>query len=416
MKNNPQLSMNSVIGKDGLEKSYDNFLEGKNGIDHIEVDSKGQAQRLVSSTSPEPGDNLYLTINSGLEQILADSLQAELQSSGGKAGSAVAIDPRTGAVLAMVSLPTYDNNIFSKGTSQEAYQKLINDPNKPLFNRSTSGTYPSGSSIKPFIASAGLQDGVITANTTINAPASITVGNYVYPDWKLHGLTDVRKAIAESVNIFFYAVGGGWDKIKGLGAQKMHDYLIKFGFGSPLGIDLPSEASGLIPDPAWKEKTQHLPWYLGDSYHMAIGQGDVLVTPLQMANGIATIANGGTVLKPYLVSKITDQNGKVIKENQKVVLNSGFISAKNIQIVQQGMRQAVTAGSARELKGLPIPVAAKTGTAQYGDQDKTHAWMVAYAPYNDPQIAIAVILEGGGEGYATAGPVVNDALSWYFSQ
>lgn len=416
LKSNSNYQADEWVGKDGLEKTYQSYLKGHDGINEIEVDSRGRVQRVLSNMSPEPGDSLTLTLDSGLEAEMSRILQSELEKTNSKAGSVVAINPKTGGVLGMVSLPSYDNNLFSKGISPGDYQKLINDPLKPLFNRSIAGTYPSGSAIKPLVAAAGLQDGTITGNTTLDTSiGAIKIGSWVFPDWKVHGLADVRKAIAESNDIFFYAVGGGWDKIKGLGAEKLHDYLVKFGLSKPLGIDLPGEANGLVPTPAWKQKVKKEAWYLGDTYHMAIGQGDVLVTPLQMANAIATIANGGELLKPYLVQDIKDSNGKLVSSTQKNILNKDFISSDNIRIVQEGMRQAVLSGSAQQFKDMSVEVAAKTGTAQFGDQDKTHAWMVAYAPYNDPQIAIAVIVEGAGEGYAAAGPVVKGSLNYFFS-
>lgn len=415
LKNNPDYHLNEIIGKDGLEKTYQSTLRGRDGVNEIEVDSHGREQRLIAAIPPVPGNSLILSINQDLEAQMAQSLSKEMTTVGASAGSVVAINPQNGAVLGMVSLPTYDNNLFAKGISNDDYQKLINDSQKPLFNRAVSGTYPSGSTIKPFMASAGLEEGTITVNTTINDTGSISVGNYVYPDWKALGLVNVTKAIAESSDVFFYSVGGGWDKIKGLGVAKIDDYLTKFGFGKSLGIDLPSEANGLVPTPDWKVKNKNESWYLGDTYHLSIGQGDFLVTPLQLANAIAAIANGGTVYKPYVVSQVKDSDGNVISTTTSQVLNHNFISPDNINIVQSGMREAVTSGTARQFNDLPVAVAAKTGTAQFGDQDKTHAWMTAYAPYDKPQIALAVIIEGGGEGYAAAGPVVNDILGWYFS-
>lgn len=415
MKNNPALKLSEPIGKDGLEKIYQDYLQGENGITEIEVDAHGRTQRIVSNKTPKPGKTMVLNIDSKLQEYLTTRLQQELEASDVKAGAAVAINPQTGGILSMVSLPTYDNNIFSKNITAEDYQNLINDANKPLFNRNVSGTYPSGSTIKPFVASAGLQEGVITENTTINDPGEIKVGSWSYPDWKTHGLVDVRKAIAESCNVFFYAVGGGWDKIPGLGVEKLRSYLDKFGFGQNTGIDLPNEASGLLPSPQWKEKTKHETWYLGDTYHMAIGQGDVLATPLQMAVATASVANGGELLKPFIVSQIKDGD-QIILENNKEVIRKDYISSDNIAVVRQGMRQAVTSGSASALGDLPVEVAAKTGTAQFGSEGKTHAWMIAFAPYDNPTIAIAVLVEGGGEGYATAGPVVKDTLNYLFTR
>ena len=418
LKNNKDgsLVLSQEIGKDGLEKVYQTDLKGHDGINEIEVDSHGQAQRLLTSLAPEPGNNLILSINSNLETAIASSLTDELKAAGANAGAAVAINPQNGAVLAMVSLPSYDNNAFSQGISPDDYQKLLSDKNLPLFNRAVSGEYPSGSTIKPLVAAAGLQEKVITENTTLDCPSEIKVGVWTFPDWKYHGLTDVKKAIAESVNIYFYAIGGGWDKVKGIGPDKLKSYYQEFGLGAVSGIDLPGEADGLVPDPAWKKKVKNEMWYLGDTYHMSIGQGDVLVTPLQMANATATVANGGKLYTPQILSKVTDNNGNLLRQIQPKLIRSNFVDANNLRIVRDGMRQTVTSGSGQALKDLSVPVAAKTGTAQFGDADKTHAWMTAFAPYDNPQIAIAVIIEGGGEGYATAGPVIKNAFTEYFAK
>lgn len=419
IKNNPSLAqtVNQETGKDGLEKIYQNYLVGKDGASEIEVNSSGKTQRSLTTLPPQPGNNLILSINADLEDNMAQSLAKQIEAANVKAGAAVAINPQTGAILALVSMPTYDNNIFSQGINVDDYNKIIKDPNMPMFDRAIAGAYPSGSTIKPLVAAAGLQEGVITENTTLDCPAEIKVGSWTYPDWKYHGLTDVKKAIAESVNIYFYAIGGGWDKVKGIGPDKMKYYFEKFGLGAKTGIDLPGEVAGLIPDPTWKKKTQDEMWYLGDSYHMAIGQGDVLTTPLQMAVATAAVANGGQVLKPQIVDKITNNNGELIQSYTKQVIRSNFIDANNLRIVRDGMRQTVTNGSATSVfSGLTGPAAAKTGTAQFNNNSKTHGWMVAYAPYDNPQIAVAIIVEGGGEGYATAGPVAKTALQWYFDQ
>ncbi len=416
IKNNRDatLGLNQEIGKDGLEKVYQDYLKGQDGITEIEVDSRGRSQRMLTSLPPQPGNNLVLGINADLESAISETMNHEIETTGAKAGAAVAVNPQTGEILALVSLPSYDNNAFAQGINGADYQKIIKNPDLPLFNRAVSGEYPSGSTIKPLVAAAGLQEKVITENTTLDCPAEIKVGSWTFPDWKYHGLTDVKKAIAESVNIYFYAIGGGWDKVQGIGPDKLKSYYVKFGLGARTGIDLPSEADGLVPDPAWKKKTKNEMWYLGDTYHMSIGQGDVLVTPLQMAMATAAVANGGTLLKPHLVSKITDKDGATIQTVSKQIVRANFIDASNMRIVRDGMRQTVTSGSGQALKDIAVPVAAKTGTAQFGDQDKTHAWMTAFAPYDNPQIAIAVILEGGGEGYATAGPVVKAAMETYF--
>lgn len=416
LKENPTYKPFYEIGKEGVEASYEKYLKGNPGVLEVEVDSRGQQQRQLAVSDPQPGNNLTLSIDAQLEEKLTLALERAVVINDSPGGAAVALNPQNGQILAMTSIPTFDNNLFTRQTAATEYQKLIDDPSKPLFNRAVSGTYPSGSIIKPVVAAAGLQDGIIAAATTINAPGEIKVGNYVYPDWKVHGYTDVRKAIAESVNIFFYAVAGGWDKIKGLGIARMDYYLEQFGFGEKTGVDLSAEAAGLVPTPEWKEKNKNEIWYLGDTYHLGIGQGDFLVTPLQMAVAYGAIANGGELINPKIVSKITDKNGNLVWESNKEIIRKNFISEENLQVVREGMRQAVTSGSATLLSDLPVMAAAKTGTAQFGNEGETHAWEVAFAPYHDPQIVIVVLVEAGGEGYSTAGPVVNNVLSWYFSR
>lgn len=415
LKSNPNYKSTYEIGKDGLESYYEKYLRGVPGILEVEVDSRGVQQRQLADTEPQPGNNLILNINAGLEQKMSSSLQGMMNSSKATGGVAIALNPQTGQVLGIVSLPSFDNNLFTRPTAAEEYQKLLTDSSTPLFDRAISGTYPSGSIIKPMMAAMALEEGEITPNTTINDPGEIKVGNYTYPDWKAHGSVDVRKAIAESCDVFFYAVAGGWDKIRGLGVEAIDKYLTKFGFGQKTGIDLPGESSGLVPSPPWKQKIKKESWYLGDTYHLGIGQGDFLTTPLQMIVATSAIANGGEVLKPQIVKKITNKDGNTIDAFQKDVLKGKIIDQANIEIVRQGMRQAVTSGSAKSLNDLPVQVAAKTGTAQFEIAGKTHAWMTAFAPYDNPQIALIVLVEQAGEGYAEAGPVVHDILSWYFS-
>lgn len=406
----------SSIGKTGLELSYEDQLHGQPGQQQIEVDSHGRLQRVLSQTAPQTGNNLVLNIDSRLQTVAATALNDALKKYKSQNSVAIAMDPRDGSIRAMVSLPAYDNNLFARGITTKEYQSLISDPNHPMLNRAIAGTYPSGSTIKPIVASAALQDKVITANTLVDTSAgAIKIGQWVFPDWTVHGITDVTKAIAQSNDVFFYTMGGGWNSIKGLGIDRLAFYYRQFGFGSQTGVDLPGEASGLVPDDAWKQKNTGESWYLGDTYHMAIGQGYFLTTPLQLVNATAAIANGGQLLEPHVVSKIVDNNGNILSTTQKKVIRSNFISAQNLQTVRDGMRLAVTGGSAQSLKDLPVPAAAKTGTAEFGDTKETHAWFTAYAPYDKPQLVVVVLVEGGGEGYSVAGPVAKTILQTYFS-
>jgi len=330
-------------------------------------------------------------------------------------GVAIVMDVRSGGILSMVSLPDYENNLFATKIAKEDYQKLILDKSNPMFNRAVSGTYPPGSISKIIMAAAGLSEHVIGKNTAFDTPAEIKIGEYIFPDWKDHGYTNIVRAIAESNNIFFYALGGGYDQIKGMGVAKMKQYWEMFGLGAQTGIDIPGEASGLLPDVEWKKRVKNEPWYLGDSYHVAIGQGDLLVTPIQMLRATAVIANGGKLLEPQLVKKILGADGTVIKEFGPQIEREGFLSSDVIRTVGEGMRMAVTEGSARNLNDLPVDVAGKTGTAQFLNNQKTHAWFECYAPYDNPEIAIIVMVEGGGGGHEIAAPVAKDILSYYFS-
>ena len=262
-------------------------------------------------------------------------------------------------------------------------------------------------------AVAALETGVITPQSTVMSTGGINVGQWFFPDWKAggHGRTDVVKAIADSVNTFFYAIGGGWGEIVGLGPDRLAAWLERFGWGKTLGIDLPGEANGLVPSPAWKAQHSSEPWYIGDTYHMAIGQGDILVTPLQVAAATAAIANGGTLYRPRLVAAIGDGSG-ALKPIPLQVINDRLVSPEVIKVVHEGMRSTVTDGSARRLMTLPITVAGKTGTAQVAS-GLPHAWFTAFAPLSNPQIVLAIVIEHGGEGSAVAVPVAEEVLQWW---
>ena len=415
-------------GKNGIEAQYEQYLHGQNGEDLIEVDATGKLLDILGENSPTPGDQLELNIDKGLQEELYKSFAAHGST---ERGAAVALDPRNGQVLALLSLPGYDNNLFAHGIKQDEYTALTTDKNLPLFNRAIAGTYPPGSTSKIMTATAGLQEGVITPDTVIYDNGALVVPNqygntspYVFRGWKPGGLgpMTVRSAIAMSSDIFFYTVAGGSPNgsIAGLGAQRLADYFRKFNLGKVTGIDIQGEKPGLVPDPAWKmahfdNDPLQGKWYLGDTYHMGIGQGDLLVTPLQVAEWTATVANGGRGYVPEIADKVVDQNGKVVWQDQPKVLISNIASPANIKIVQEGMRQTVTAGTAKALNSLPITSAGKTGTSQFdgADPSRTHAWFTAYAPYENPQIVITVLVEAGGEGNAVAEPIVKDALDWW---
>lgn len=398
-------------GKTGLEKSVEALLRGTSGSVMTEVDSRGNETKLVSKSDPVPGSRLTLGLDLAFQRFAEEQLQAAMKKANASRGSIVAIDPHDGSVRALVSLPAYDNNQFVRGLDIASYRALADDPEHPLFPRAVSGTFPAGSTFKPFIAYTALKEGIVTEHTTFLSTGGIHVGIWFFPDWKAggHGLTDVRKAIAWSVNTFFYIVGGGLDSVTGLGVERITDYAEKFGFGKKTGIDLPGEAEGFLPTKEWKERVKGERWFVGDTYHLAIGQGDLLVTPLQMAAATAIVANRGTPVRPHLVTAV---DGKPVEPTPSELAP---LDPTMLEIVRQGMRQTVTAGTAPSLNSLAYPVAGKTGTAQPGGDVPTHAWFVGFGPYTDPDLAIAVLIENGGEGSSAAVPVARELFRWWFA-
>lgn len=410
-------SLIDYIGKAGLEYSWEKELKGKAGSKNIEVDALGRQKKVINEVPAFDGANLFLSLDLDLQMKAEEVATSYLKNAGLSRASVIIINPTSGEILSLVSLPAYDNNLFAKGISQADYSKFLEDKNQPLFNRSISGEFPSGSTIKPLFAAGALQEGIINENTSFISSGGLSIGEWFFPDWKAggHGVTNVRKAIAESVNTFFYYIGGGYKDFKGLGLSGLVKYSRLFGLGELTGIDLHGERKGFVPTQAWKEETKNEPWYIGDTYHFAIGQGDVIVTPLQVAAYTVALANGGTLYQPHLVNSVLDTNTGVIEAVSPKIIRSNFIDPENMKIVREGMRQTVTAGSARSLSILPVAAAGKTGTAQWSTKKSPHAWFIGFAPYENPQIAITVLVEEGVEGSSMAAPIARDILNWYFT-
>jgi len=416
------LNRADFAGKDGLELFYEDELRGESGKISFEVDARQNVRQEIFQRA-QSGKNLILSVDKDLTLASVEALKNVIHPLGLNKGAVVVENPKTGEILALVSLPDFDANQFSKNLTQEEYDRIFNNPSSPMFNRAVSGAYPIGSTIKPLIAVAALEEKIISPDRQVRAPAQIEVPNpyfpekpSIYKDWRDHGWVAMRDAIAWSSNVYFYTIGGGRDDIKGLGIEKIKKYAELFGFGAKAGVDLPAEASGFFPDPAWKKRTNKSDptWRIGDTYNVSIGQGEVLATPLQVANYVSAIVNGGSLLKPRIVNAITDENGSLIEKKNTEILRSGLASEENLKIVKEGMRQAVTYGSAQALNYLPFEIAGKTGTAQYNNNTRSHAWFVGFAPYGDPEIVVTVLVEGGGEGPRVAVPVAREIFSWYY--
>lgn len=427
------------IGLTGVERTQEDVLAGVKGQKHIEVNVDGRETRVIAAEDPIPGHSVYLTIDTTLQRQVEAALAKGMLAAGSEVGVAIAMDPRTGEVLAMVSLPTFDNNLFASGISYEDLASLSNDPRFPLINHAVGGQYPPGSVFKIIPASGALEEGVLTESTTLDCGGTMLLPNKFFPTdlsqaqtfycWSRygHGSINVVTAISQSCDIFFYKATGGFEEFQGLGIDRLGAYASMFGIGERTGVELTGEASGLLPSERWKRLTYSESWFTGDTYNAAIGQGYVLVTPLQMLNATAAIANGGTLYRPQVVYQEVDIQGQVVRPFAPEVIRELDVSPENIELVRRGMRGAVTNGTAYRMHLPEVDVAGKTGTAEYTELDEngnvimdewgylpTHAWFTAFAPYDNPEIALIVFLHGGGEGSLTAVPVGEEILRAYF--
>jgi len=404
--------------KTGLEDYYDNILEAKSGEMQVTRDVYGNpiAQKIISQ--PASGQSLVLNLDSELQNKLNQALERTMSNIGAETGAAIALNPQTGGVLALTSFPNFDNNLFSQGMSEEQWQVIDKDSNNPLFNRVISGEYPTGSTIKPLIASAGLQENLISPEKNILCQGLIEVEHrydpeiiYKFHDHAIHGWTDLRKAIAQSCNVYFYRLGGGYEDQDGLGPTRIKKYLQLFGWGEVTQVDLSGEAEGLIPDPVWKKDVIGEAWWDGNTYYLSIGQEYLLATPIQVAASFAAIANGGTLYQPQIVQKILAG-----EEIQPKIIRKDFIAPENLQVIREGMREAVTYGSSVLLSSLPVKAAAKTGTAQTWQEDVYHNWLTVFAPYENPEIVLTIVIENVRGMQVATLPIAQEVLTWYFSQ
>jgi penicillin-binding protein 2 len=412
------------VGKIGVEKSYESILHGTVGYQHEESNARGRVLRVLQRIAPTPGQNIYLTIDMDLQTVAEMGLE-------GKRGALVALNPKTGEVLAMVSVPGVDPNLFVNGISTQQYQVLQDDPDQPLFNRVLSGQYPPGSTIKPFLALAGLEFKEVTPATQLFCQGwySLPGDTHRYRDWKRegHGEMNVSTAIVHSCDVYFYQLA------RELGIDRIYKYLGYFGLGKKTGIDLPGELSGLLPSRAWKRATHQEPWYPGETLITGIGQGYNLVTPLQLAEATAILANRGTILQPHILHAIQPVGSSELLTQPPIPQGKVPVAdPSNWDTVISAMEDVVNTpeGTAYGIsRGASYRIAGKTGTAQvfgvkqnarYKKEEieerlQDHALFIAFAPAEDPEIAVAVIVENGGHGGSAAAPIARAVMDRYFA-
>ncbi len=403
-----------VIGQYGVERTLDTHLLGKPGQKVIEVDALGYPKRSLSVTPPVAGDDLYLTLDIRLQQLAEDLL-------GEESGAIVAMNPTNGDVLALASRPGFNPNDLSGGISNQAWQQLIGDSRHPLTNRAIQGQYPPGSTFKIVMAAALLETQTFGPKESLTCQGSFPFGRRVFRDWKRsgHGPVDLTQAIAHSCDVYFYKAGHQ------LGIQQIASYARQFGLGAKSGILLPAERSGLVPSEEWKRRTKKEPWYPGETISISIGQGYLTVTPLQMAKAISIVATDGKVVRPRLLKAIRHRQGGDIQERPESPATQLPITPKTFTTIKEGLRAVVTTGTAKRIQSEIVSIAGKTGTAQVvalrPDGDKTevpkahqdHAWFVAFAPVEEPQIAVAVIAEHMGHGGSAAAPLAKKLIETF---
>jgi penicillin-binding protein 2 len=403
--------MGDYLGKCGVELAWEKYLRGQRGSRRIEVDAYGRELGQLDRVVPSPGANIFLTLDNRVQQEAEACLE-------GQEGAIVALDPKTGRVLALASSPTYSQEAFERGLTAQEWQRINRDKAHPLENRNLKGQYPPGSTFKIVMAVAGLEEKVITPGTIISCSGTMPLGNHVFHCWRKagHGPMNLHRAMVHSCDIYFYEVG------RRLGIERIHEWSRRFGLGAATGLDLDKEMPGLAPSSAWKLARFHQPWREGDTISVSIGQGYNLTTPIQMARVVAAIANGGNIHKPYVVEKVESPAGEILYRARPEVQSRLGASPATLETVRQSLVGVVNDGTAKAARLANIQVAGKTGTAQVvaidrdnpkrkrGRNMEDHAWFVAYAPADNPRVAVAVLVEHGGHGGSEAGPLASRVI------
>jgi penicillin-binding protein 2 len=410
-------TMGDEIGQSGLERRWEEFLRGQSGGQQVEVDALGRRVRVLHEVEDVPGYNVVLTLDRDVQHAAQEAMQ-------GKDGAIVAIDVHNGAVLAMVSAPAFDPNVFARGVTGEEWRGYMNDRAHPMNNRAVQGQYPPGSTFKIVLSIAALEEGAIQPDTHLGCAGSFPFGNHVFRDWKKegHGSVDLHRGIVQSCDVYFYQVGNK------LGVDKIAKWARALGLGEKTGIALDDEKSGLIPDSEWKLKRYKQPWFPGETPSIAIGQGYVTVTPLQMAAMMATVANGGTLYKPWFVRRVESLDGAVMREYGPEQVRSITFKEGTLKEVRGALADVVASpeGTGGAARTPAVKIAGKTGTAQVAEMKgaqiksenlayliRDHAWFVSYAPADNPEIAVAVIVEHGGHGGSAAAPLAKKVIETY---
>lgn len=394
------------VGRYGVEQTFENILRGANGYDLIKVDAAGKRQGSLVSTEPISGNDITLSIDADLQKRVFKVLKKWIKNSSASSGSAIVMDPNTGEILALVSYPSFDGNKFEIGMTQSQYNLLVNNSNKPLLNRAIGASYPPGSTFKLVTAAAGLESGAITKNTKIVDTGFVKLGDQVFNNWlwldskRTDGSISIVRAIARSNDTFFYKLG------QMVGEERIQQMAQTFLLGSFTGINLPGESKGLVPTEQWKLDTKGEVWFPGETLNLAIGQGDLLVSPLQLSLVTSVFANGGNLIKPT-----------VLKTDDKEIISKDFVSSETIATIREGMFENTKGdGNVSYLfNNFKVRTAGKTGTAESGSE-RPHAWYTAFAPFEKPEIVVTVMVENAGHGSEVSAPATKEIFNWYFSK
>jgi penicillin-binding protein 2 len=409
------LAPGSVVGKTGVEKTFDQVIRGKPGQKTIEVDARGTERKTLTVVEQTSGDDLYLSLDLTLQRMAESMLNEE-------AGAVVALDPRNGDVLVLASRPGFDPNVLSHGLTGAAWDQIARDGRHPLTNRAIQGLYPPGSTFKIMVASAALESSKWSPGTKVHCTGQFPFGNHVFKDWKKggHGTMNLYQAVVHSCDVYFYLLGNR------LGIDAIAEAARQYGLGQATGIELPGERSGIVPSTEWKMRARREPWYPGETISAAIGQGYVTVTPLQMATATAAVANGGVLYKPRLVRAIRERSTGQIRDLLPTEKGLVSMDSDSFAVLQQALRGVVVEGTGKRAQSKLVEIAGKTGTAQNvsskyqkpeGEetpkQFRDHAWFVAYAPVDRPRIALAVVVENTGHGGTFAAPIAKAIIEEY---